>query len=297
MSSAFLIAILAACITLACLVVIAMLIRANRALQKELLARKADLNRTSKILIEKNLELVDQNLRQQKQLESKDDFIHIVSHQLRTPATEIKWNITALLSDSSAKLGAAQRKSLEALRGSVEHMIELINHIVHLVSVEEGATYLAVVAYDPNEVVRAAVELIAKQFPAKRIHLTIATEFEGTIDALDPESLSMVVNNLVENAFLYTQEDGTIEVHTKGESNALKIIISDTGIGISPEQQKSLFIKFRRGAGAVAANARGSGLGLYIVKKILQAHKSTISFESIERKGTTFTVSVPAAAQ
>ena len=295
MSSTFLLLVFAATLALACLVVCAVLARANRVLQKKLAERKADLDRTSKILIEKNLELVDQNLRQQKQLESKDDFIHIVSHQLRTPATEIKWHIDALLSDAGGTMSAGQRQSLDALRASIGHMIELINHIVHLVSIEEGATYLAVVPYDPNEVVRAAVELIAKQFPAKHIHLTVATDFTGVIDALNPESLSMVVNNLVENAFLYTKDGGAVAVCTKSGGGACNISISDTGVGMSPEQQKSVFVKFRRGASAIATNARGSGLGLYIVKKILDQHKGEISFVSTEGEGSTFTVSIPAA--
>ncbi len=277
--------------------VVGVLWRANRALESALKARKADLDRTSKILIEKNLELVDQNLLQQKMLESKDDFIHIVSHQLRTPATELKWGINSMANDTAIKLSAAQQQSIATLSASIEQLIRLINHIVRLVSVEQGAFRLAVVAYDPNEVVQASVQSVKKEFASKPMTMSVATEFNGTITSIDPDSLGMVVKNLVENAFLYTPAGGTVTVRTQaGAEGSFVVVVSDNGIGIPREQQQFVFVKFRRGADAVRTNAKGSGLGLYIVKKIIDQHRGEVSFVSAAHEGTTFTVSLPRTA-
>jgi len=267
--------------------------RINRQLAKEILTRKADLDRTSKILIEKNLELVDQNLSQQRLLESKDDFISIVSHQLRTPVTEVKWNVDSILKDPAWKLAPSQRASLETLYASIEHTIRLINEIVQLVSIEQGAAHLAVVPYDVDGLVHLCAQKVKQKFDTKHVQLSIDASYGRMNAAMDEDSLSMVVMNLIENAFYYTPEGGTVTVRTLSEGRKYKVTVADTGIGMSPEQQKTVFTKFRRGADAIQVNARGSGLGLYIVKKIVEEHNGTVTFESAERVGTTFTLLLP----
>ena len=268
--------------------------RKNRALVERVSGLRQDLSRTSKILIEKNLELVDQNISQQKLLESKDDFINIVSHQLRTPITEMKWSIDTMLKNAQGTLEAGQRKSLETLYASTEHSIRLINDIVHLVAVEQGAQHIAVVAYSPDEVVRLAAEAIAQSLGDKHIELSMSTTCAENIDSIDSDSLHMVVSNLVENAFYYSSEGDKVAVHTEcSKEGAYMVTVKDSGIGMSVEQQKAVFTKFRRSTDAIQANVRGSGLGLYIVKKIVEYHKGTISFESAEHVGTVFTLMLP----
>ena len=277
-----------------CGVFVVMLLYTNRKLTRQIAKAKVDLTRTSKILIEKNLELVDQTLSQQKQLELKDDFISIVSHQLRTPITEIKWNVDAMLRDKSWALDAKRRTSLELLYDSVGHSLRLIDDLVHLVSVEQGAVRLAVTPYSPDEVVQTVSGEVAKRFAERRITLSVNLGCPGaSIQSIDSDSLGAMVGNLVENAFHYTLDKGKVEVHTRTKGDEYEIVVSDTGIGMSPEQQKAVFTKFRRGAGAIRVNARGSGLGLYIVKKILEQHGGTIAFESAEQVGTTFTLHLP----
>ncbi len=268
--------------------------RKNQALTRLAVARRSDLDRTSKILIEKNLELVDQTLLQQKMLESKDDFISIVSHQLRTPVTEIKWNVDAILKNPNWKLEVDQRKSLEILYSSVLHMIRLINDIVRLVSVEQGSVHLATIAFDPDPIIEHVLQQAAKEFTSKQISLSFASAGKRLILSIDPESLAMVVSNLVENAFYYTAQGGSITVKTVDTNkDTFTVLIKDNGMGMSPQQQKTVFQKFRRGTNAIAVNERGSGLGLYIVKKIMEQHQGTILFESVVGVGTTFTLSFP----
>lgn len=281
---------------LVCIASVVFLWRKNQALTRLASARRSDLDRTSKILIEKNLELVDQTLLQQKMLESKDDFISIVSHQLRTPITEIKWNVDTILKNPNWKLEVDQRKSLEILYSSVLHMIQLINNIVHLVSVEQGSKHLATVPYDPDPVIEHALQQAAKGFTVKRISFSFTSTVTCLIASIDPDSLTMLVSNLIENAFHYTAEGGTIMVKTiQTNHNELTIVVKDNGMGMSLQQQETVFQKFRRGTNAIAVNARGSGLGLYIVKKITQQQHGTILFESIEGVGTTFTLTLPLA--
>jgi signal transduction histidine kinase len=279
-------------------VVLGVLWHKHNVLVQQISAHKIDLDRTSKILIEKNLELVDQTILQQKMLETKDDFINIVSHQLRTPITEVKWNVDAVLHDSHWKLTPLQRKSMELLYSSIEHSIRLINNLVRLVSVEQGAVHLATLAYSPDSVIQKAAESVAKEFTGKNIQLLVNATCVGcSINSIDPDSLQMIVGNLVENAFYYTPEGGKVEVHTSLFNGTCKVVVADNGIGMSPEEQQGVFMKFRRGEEAVRTNARGSGLGLYIVKKIIEQHQGTITFVSKQGVGTTFTLTLPEVTQ
>ncbi len=269
--------------------------RRNKRLTKRVKTLTDDLSKTAKILIEKNLELVEQNLTQQKLLESKDDFINIVSHQLRAPMTQVKWGLDAILKNPEEKISSSHRESLQKVYASVEHSIRLISDLVHLVRIEQGGTQLAVTAYAPDAIVSSCVEQASKEFVQKNIILSVETKAEGsTVNSIDPDSLEMVVNNLVENAFHYTPSGGKLSVQTYATpEDTYKIIVSDSGIGMSPEQQKVLFTKFKRGADAIQVNAHGSGLGLYIVKKIIEHHKGSVSFTSQKNNGTTFIITLP----
>lgn len=269
--------------------------RRIRTLSTEVLERKNALRRTSKLLIDKNLELFDQNLRQQKQLESKEDFIGIVSHQLRTPATEVKWGLEALDREIRSHAGETELAYLKKLRTSVERMIHLIDSLVRLMNIEEGYRRLSIPPYEPDAVIRNAVEAARAKFADKRIGLTLTLAATGPTDAIDADSLDLVADNLIENAFQYTKDGGGIIVTTSlDEKGDFVCSVADTGIGISVEKQKTVFVKFQRSETAMRMNSGGMGLGLYLVKSIIDRHGGTVSFRTEEGKGTAFTFTLPA---
>jgi signal transduction histidine kinase len=177
---------------------------------------------------------------------------------------------------------------------SSEWMVNLIDRLVKLVNFEHGSGSALFSAYAPDEAVRASAEQIATLFPKKNIALSFDLKYEGVIMSIDPDSLKMIVSNLVDNAFHYTPDGGSVTVSSLREKDgSLTVHVQDTGIGISPEKQKTMFVKFQRGKGAVAVNEKGMGLGLYVVKKIVEQRGGTIGFETEEGKGTTFHVTIP----
>lgn len=283
----------ALCLILAGVVLV--LYRRVGALLSEIQKNKNALHSTSKLLIDKNLELFDQNVRQQKQLESKEDFIGIVSHQLRTPATEVKWGLNMLESNMIGHADEVELDHLQKLHRSVERMVRLIDSLVRLMNVEQGYRQLAISPYEPEAIIRAAAEEAGTKFSNKHIELVLALPAIGAIDTIDADSLDLVADNLIENAFQYTKDGGKITITTSRDAQGGFVCsVADTGIGISVEKQKTVFVKFQRSETAMRMNSGGMGLGLYLVKSIIERHGGTVSFETEEGKGTTFTCTLPA---
>ena len=270
------------------------LVYRNRTLAKLLVTKRSEIEESSKMLIGKNLELNDQNLKQQKLLESREDFIAIVSHQLRTPATEMRWGIGEIRNNPDWQLTIDERVFIERLYISSEWMVNLIDRLVKLVNFEHGSGSTLISPYAPDEAIKASAEQIPILFPGKKIDLVFDLKYEGVLLSIDPDSLKMIVSNLVDNSFHYTPNGGTVKVGSEaGVKDELVVKVSDTGMGIPKEKQKTMFVKFQRGEGAVVANEKGMGLGLYVVKKIVEQRGGTIRFETEEGKGSTFFVTLP----
>ncbi len=269
-----------------------LMLRQMDILQKRVKEKEDSIASTSKLLIEKNIELFDQNVNQQKLLASKDDFIAIASHQLRTPAAEIKWGLGALIDQLPTKQASAEE--LGTILKSSKKMERLIEDLLQFVTVEQGRTRLAVTPYDPDAVVKAATERIAKDFSKRSIRITTSLSFGGTIDSIDQNALEMAVSNMVENAYLYTPDPGEIVVRTKRTAaGQFEFEVEDSGMGVSPDMREKLFVKFRRAAEAQQHNTEGSGLGLYIVKTILERVGGTTMFRPRPQSGSIFGFSVP----
>lgn len=268
-----------------------------RSLSAEREERRAALANTSRLLIDKNMELFDQNVKQQEEIARKEDFIEILSHQLRTPATEVRWGLDAL----GAEMKRNKREGLELeyytkLAHSADRMVKLIDNLVHLMSIDEQELRPTAEPYDPGTIVREAAQEAAGRFAAKRITLSVTSGFEGQIDSIDPDSLSLVAQNLVENAFEYTGAGGKVSVASeRAADGSLDLLVADTGVGIPESRRATMFVKFERGEAARKMNSGGMGLGLYLVKNIVERNGGSISFESPgEGRGTTFRVTLPA---
>ncbi len=258
--------------------------------------KKERLDQTTKLLVKKNLEMFDQNVRQQKQLAARGDFVGIVSHQLRTPATELKWGLESLESDLAGLGNVSQRESVRALRASAERMVQIIDSLVKLVNLDQRYAEHSTVPFNPDAVVQAVAQRQGATCSEKQQRLVLELQAPEPIDTIDAGSLDMVVSNIIENAIHYTPSGGTITVTTKKDkvNGSFSCAISDTGIGMSPEKQKTVFVKFQRAEKARQLNTGGMGLGLYIAKNLTERHGGQISFTSEEGKGTTFCLTLPA---
>jgi signal transduction histidine kinase len=250
----------------------------------------ANIEETSRLLVEKNAALFDQTLLQQKLIEMKDDFLAIASHQFRTPINEIKWSLGELIERTD---DAQLRASYEQIFSSARRMEKISEDLLRFVGVDQ--THARVVAsYDPDALVRATAKRIAEDFKSANLALDLQLSFGDRISSIDPAALEMIASNLLENAYRYTPSPGTVAVTTgKGVDGSFVLEVKDTGIGIPATLVSQLFVKFRRSPAAIERNRNGSGLGLYIIKTLLARAGGTVSCESQEGKGSTFRVSIP----
>ncbi len=265
-----------------------------RYLGKNLAEKTEIIEHTSKLLIEKNLEISDHNIRLQQLLEAKSDFISIASHQLRTPATEIKWGVIMLLESTFGDLNQEQKEHVAKLYAGSQRMIRLIDNLLGLVKLEEGYSRPLISSYNFDELVIEITKKIEEQFQDKNISVVFDLAYGNHSASIDLDSVTMVINNLIENAFHYTPPEGKITIKTKmTNAKALYFSIQDSGIGISPQKQETIFKKFQRGETAMQMNSGGIGLGLYIVKNIIEQHRGIIDFTTVPHQGTTFYFTIP----
>ena len=224
----------------------------------------------------------------------KTEFVSLSAHQLRTPLSAIKWTLQMLLDEDLGEITKEQREFIEKIYESNEKMIRLINDLLDVTRIEEGRYLYKPVLTDPEAVVQSVIDSFKDHIRQKGINLV----FKKTDKVLpkvkmDVEKVKLAIQNILNNAIVYTHPGGQVTISLKGDKNKVEFRISDTGIGIPKDQQKRVFTKFFRGANAVKIETGGTGLGLYITKNIIEAHDGKIWFESEENVGTTFHFSLP----
>jgi signal transduction histidine kinase len=228
----------------------------------------------------------------------KTEFISVASHQLRTPLTTTQWSIRTILDGELGKIDEKQREFMLKAYKSNEQMIILVNNLLNVSRIEEGRFLFTFEVESLEKTVEEAIEsaaMLIERMKQKNIKFVYNPPKERLpLVELDPEKIQMVLLNLIENAINYTKE-GKIEISLyydpKEKTDVLSI--SDTGIGIPEEEKQFIFKKFFRAQNTERAKVNGSGLGLYIVKNIIEKHGGNIRFESSEGRGTTFYISFP----
>ena len=235
------------------------------------------------------------DITREKEIEKmKSEFVSLAAHQLRTPLSAIKWTLKMVLDGDIGKITEEQREYLEKSYISNERMIALINDLLNVSRIEEGR-YL----YKPDyvqfeDLVVSVIDNYQRELEAKKIKFKFEKPKEKIPKLkIDAEKMRLAVTNLLDNAIRYTSLKGEVVVSLKQIDNKLQFSIKDSGIGIPKNQQKRVFGKFFRAANAMKKETEGSGLGLFIVKNIIEAHKGMVWFESEERKGTAFHFSLP----
>jgi len=221
----------------------------------------------------------------------KSQFVSISAHQLRTPLSAIKWAL-ALLKDKTIPL-KEKTEIIEKLSESTERMIKLVNDLLNVSRIEEGRFLYKPKKEDLREIVKTIFDQEKEIAQKKNITFNLFLPKEPCFSLVDKEKISLAVQNLIENAIHYTPPGGKVEVFLEKKEKELIFKVKDTGIGIPEEEQKRIFEKFFRGSNALKMETSGSGLGLFITKNIIEAHKGKIWFESKVGKGTTFYFSLP----
>jgi PAS domain S-box-containing protein len=228
----------------------------------------------------------------------KSEFVSIAAHQLRTPLSAVKWTLKMILDGDLGKISDEQREFLGKTYVSNERMIRLINDLLNITRIEEGRFLYNIKKQSIIDVAEKVI--VPSKEEAERRGLRF--EFQKPRNKIpeikfDAEKISLVFQNLLDNAIHYTKENGNVKVSIDYLKNKKEIIVSikDTGIGIVKDQQKRVFSRFFRGANAIKTETEGTGLGLFIAKNIVEAHNGRVWFESKENKGSTFYFSLPAS--
>ena len=226
----------------------------------------------------------------------KTEFVSIAAHQLRTPLSAIKWTLRMILDGDLGKVPKEQREFLEKTYQSNERMIRLINDLLNVTRIEEGRFLYNIKKQDIIEIAEKIIGPLKEIAKRKKLKF----EFKKSRKKLplieaDSEKLSLVFQNLIENAIHYTPPGGKVRISIEYLKSKKEILVSvqDTGIGIPKDQQNRVFSRFFRAANAIRAETEGTGLGLFIAKNIIEAHGGKIWFESEENKGTTFYFTLP----
>lgn len=218
---------------------------------------------------------------------SRAEFISIVSHQLRTPPTTIKWYLSAILSGDYGVLTDELKVAIEKAQIANEAQLNLIEDLLNTSRIERGKMEFNFVVSDLQKLCEQVFEQLKIQAQVKHLEF----EFEKTEDKLpsiccDPEKIKQVVTNFCDNAIKYTRTGKIVVKVTKHEKN-LVVSVKDTGAGLAPEHQKHLFEKYNH-------FAHGVGLGLFLAKVIIEKHHGKIWAESKgEGFGSTFNFSLP----
>jgi two-component system phosphate regulon sensor histidine kinase PhoR len=228
---------------------------------------------------------------------AKTEFVSLASHQLKTPLTSINWLAEALIRGAKGELQPDQKTYVLNIHEASGRMSIMVNDLLNVSRIE-----MDTLAIRPQEVDARALmaSVIAEQQPtvdSRKIKLSF-TSVEVPKLMADPTLLRMIFQNILSNAIKYTREGGavTCDMTLAGAGRELLYLsVKDTGIGIPAAEQPRIFEKFRRASNAQALVPDGTGLGLYLVRTILDKAGGGISFESIEGTGTTFVVTIPFA--
>lgn len=240
-----------------------------------------------------NAELYRQS---QEAVSARDRFVAIAAHEMRTPVTSAKGYLQLL--ERQLTGAALDRSRLELFAGRIgaglDRLEALVSDLLDVTRIQQGRLDLDPAPCDLVDIGKVVIERAeALESRAKQTHRLILDAPDPVIGEWDSARLDQVVTNLVSNAVKYSPDGGEVRVQIDlSATGQSKISISDQGLGISPEEQRELFKPFARGA-AVQGRISGTGLGLYIVHQIIEAHGGAITVASKLGEGTTFTVILP----
>ena len=223
----------------------------------------------------------------------KSDFISLASHQLRTPLTSIKWISDLFLSGDLGKLEPRQQEFIGDLHHSTNRMIDLINSLLNIARIESNQLEVKVEAVSVDKIYEDLRKEL-QPLTVKRAH-ELKFEREPNLSAVETDRVVLyeILKNLLTNSIKYTPDGGKISISAFLKDNKILFAIKDNGYGIPASQQSRMFQKFFRGDNIVKIDTTGTGLGMYIVKSLVELLSGEINFKSEENKGTAVYVSLP----
>jgi two-component system sensor histidine kinase/response regulator len=249
---------------------------------------------TSRGMEKRRLTLQSARLQREKEI-IRENFISLVSHQLRSPLASAKQYLVVIQAGFAGDVSARQKEMVKKAGTYIDQLLKLVNDWLDMSRIE--AANLAV-EFEPVAVEAVLTEIVELLKPlAETKNVTMKTQFCDNLPTVhgNREYLKQAITNLISNGIHYNKEGGMVTVSTTEENGCLKVEISDTGIGISQENLYFIFDEFFRVKSKESQGVTGSGLGLPIAKRIIEAHDGSIKVVSELGKGTTFSVLLPKA--
>lgn len=223
----------------------------------------------------------------------KNDFLASVSHELRTPITSIVGYVDMLRDGDAGPVPEQQRQLLEVVHRNSGRLMTLIEDLLTLSRVESGAFQITPAPLDLRHVVASAREALAPIFSGRALDVTFDVPTEPLVVLGDADQLERALMNLLTNAVKFTDDGGRVDVVVRRDGPDAWIAVSDTGFGISAQDQEKLFTRFFRARTATERAIQGTGLGLTIVQAIAEGHGGDVSVASVVGQGTTLSLRIP----
>lgn len=254
----------------------------------ELLVVVTDLTEEAKLA--ENLKRVNQELLSMDK--QKDEFLSVTSHELRTPMTAIKGYVDMILNGDAGTINDEIKNYLTEVYKSVNRLTDLVNNILTVSKLQNRATQFNLKPINITAFIQSNINSWQALLGTKQIVLSFTPAIQVPPVLADSEKLLEILNNFVGNAIKYT-EKGSVTISTSFDSNYVYVSISDTGIGISPDDTHKIFRRFYRVDNSRSRNQEGSGLGLYIAKDLVEKMHGQVFVKSALGSGSTFSFSIP----
>lgn len=219
----------------------------------------------------------------------KSEFMNIVSHELKTPLTNLKWTIDLAISEGCE---GKNKEYFEVIRTQNERMLKLINNMLMASRIEQKRWSPKEEKVDLKEVVEKVIKKLDPLIKSSNVKIEFSSKKVPKI-ITDPQAVEQVIENLLDNAVGYSKGSDIVKIFLEKDKKMIKFSVLDKGVGIPKEEQKKIFGKFFRSSNIFRYQTKGLGLSLFIVKAIINELKGKVGFTSKENKGSTFWFLLP----
>ncbi|HKS29187.1 MAG TPA: ATP-binding protein [Pyrinomonadaceae bacterium] len=263
----------------------------------ELEEKRTELERVNTELAATNKELNEANAKLRELSEMKEEFLALTTHDLRSPLTVISGVISFFTSGRLGELTPEQHNMVAMMERNAQSLIELVNDLLDASKLESGTMRLELASIELRgllDELRETMEPLARE---KGLRMDEELPADLPLIEADRAKLRRILVNLVSNAIKFTSRGGRVTMRAAREDGYIRISVSDTGVGIAPDDVKRLFDKYEQARSRATRGEKGTGLGLYITKQLVELHGGEIKVESEVGKGSTFSFTIPAAQE
>jgi signal transduction histidine kinase len=262
----------------------------------ELEEKRAQLERLNEDLNTANRELNEANTKLRELSELKEEFLALTTHDLRSPLTVISGVISFFTSGRLGELSPEQKNMVAMMERNAQSLIELVNDLLDASKIESGTMRLDITSINLRALIdelRETMEPLARE---KEITLEDNIPADLPLIEADRTKLRRILVNLLSNALKFTRKGGRVQVRAERMEGRVRVSVVDTGVGIAPEDVARLFDKYEQARSRATRGEKGTGLGLYITKQLVELHGGEITVDSTPGYGSTFSFTLPKAA-